>query len=219
MVILYMNDCYNNVYDNYLKFNQTVIGDIIKRVDDLQKVACLSSDEQENMAFQVKTVEEEYRIKTRLNALVCQEDPFEEEKKDDDDNNKDGDNGKGDEKMEDDKKDGDTKKEDNEKNDVDDKKDGDKEKKIDAEKEKETNGRESENDNEEEEEDETEVDLFVDLSGFRWTAANALGSMTMINTEEPYSAHDGNGCPNNHAHIMRTDSVEMMETTMLQPKT
>lgn len=374
MVILYMNDCYNNVYDNYLKFNQTVIGDIIKRVDDLQKVACLSSDEQENMAFQVKTVEEDYQIKTRLNTrkkklrfdvgqlllffdshdtpripkrlfqrlcqiqisgcpgpvylnllhatgrflvivlflffvsivvmafgevyrvsstnqmaatlaggllpwlfrsviskvkgkslnlnsvsfkgqvdeiingykqswplidlVVSQEDPFEEEKKDDDDKSKDGDSGKeGDEKKEDDKKDDDTKTDDKEKNDVDDKKDSSKEKKKDDEKEKDTNEKESENDDlshietlshvssfavsidEEEEEDETEVDLFVDLSGFRWTAANALGSMTMINTDEPYSAHDGNGFPNNHAHIMRTDSVEMMETTMLQPKT
>ena len=57
LVFVYMNDCYSNVYDNYLTFNKTIIDDMIDRVTaDLRKIASMSSAQQENTAFQVSTV-------------------------------------------------------------------------------------------------------------------------------------------------------------------
>lgn len=53
LVIVYMHNCYDNVYDNYLTFNNTVIEDVMDKVEDLKKVASLPSSMQENAAFQV----------------------------------------------------------------------------------------------------------------------------------------------------------------------
>ena len=53
LVIVYMHNCYNNVYENYLTFNGTVMDEIMDRVEDLKKVASLPSSMQENAAFQV----------------------------------------------------------------------------------------------------------------------------------------------------------------------
>lgn len=53
LVIVYMHNCYDNVYDNYLTFNSTVIDDVMDRVEDLKKIAALPSNMQENAAFQV----------------------------------------------------------------------------------------------------------------------------------------------------------------------
>ena len=54
LVIVYMHNCYNNVYENYLTFNGVVMDEIMDRVEDLKKVASLPSSMQENAAFQVK---------------------------------------------------------------------------------------------------------------------------------------------------------------------
>ncbi|KAL4229729.1 hypothetical protein ACF0H5_010118 [Mactra antiquata] len=67
LVIVYMHNCYDNVYDNYLTFNSTVIDDVMDRVEDLKKIAALPSNMQENAAFQVKTVEAVDEIPTTLN--------------------------------------------------------------------------------------------------------------------------------------------------------
>lgn len=53
LVIVYMHNCYNNVYENYLTFNGVVMDEIMDRVEDLKKVASLPSSMQENAAFQV----------------------------------------------------------------------------------------------------------------------------------------------------------------------
>ena len=55
LVIVYMHNCYNNVYENYLTFNGTVMDEIMDRVEDLKKVASLPSSMQENAAFQVNS--------------------------------------------------------------------------------------------------------------------------------------------------------------------
>jgi hypothetical protein len=55
LVIVYMHSCYDNVYDNYLQFNATIIDDVMDRVEDLKKIASLPSSMQENAAFQVKS--------------------------------------------------------------------------------------------------------------------------------------------------------------------
>ncbi|XP_050417814.1 uncharacterized protein LOC126831167 [Patella vulgata] len=67
LVFVYMHDCYNNVYENYLQFNKTIIEDMIDRVDDLRKIASLPSSMQENAGFQVKTMAEDPPVKTKLN--------------------------------------------------------------------------------------------------------------------------------------------------------
>lgn len=68
LVIVYMHNCYNNVYENYLTFNGVVMDEITDRVRDaLQKVASLPSSMQENVAFQVKPVEACDEISTSLN--------------------------------------------------------------------------------------------------------------------------------------------------------
>ena len=55
LVFVYMHDCYNNVYENYLTFNKTIIDDMIDRTtDDLRKIASMSSKEQANAAFLVR---------------------------------------------------------------------------------------------------------------------------------------------------------------------
>ena len=54
LVIVYMHNCYNSVYENYLEFNGTVLNDIMDRVEDLKKIASLPSSMQENAAFQVR---------------------------------------------------------------------------------------------------------------------------------------------------------------------
>lgn len=66
LVIVYMHDCYNNVYESYLTFNKTVIEDVMDRVEDLKKVASLPSSMQENAAFQVKPPETLDEISTIL---------------------------------------------------------------------------------------------------------------------------------------------------------
>lgn len=53
LVIVYMHSCYDNVYDNYLQFNATIIDDVMDKVEDLKKIASLPSSMQENAAFQV----------------------------------------------------------------------------------------------------------------------------------------------------------------------
>ena len=57
LVLVYMHDCYSNVYESYLTFNKTVCEDVMDRVEDLKQVASLPSSMQENAAFQVKPVE------------------------------------------------------------------------------------------------------------------------------------------------------------------
>ncbi|OWF48967.1 uncharacterized protein LOC110452456 [Mizuhopecten yessoensis] len=66
LVIVYMHDCYNNVYESYLTFNKTVIEDVMDRVEDLKKVASLPSSMQENAAFQVQPPETLDEITTVL---------------------------------------------------------------------------------------------------------------------------------------------------------
>lgn len=54
LVFVYMNDCYSNVYENYLTFNKTIIDDIIERTTaDLRKIASMPSSQQANTAFHV----------------------------------------------------------------------------------------------------------------------------------------------------------------------
>lgn len=66
LVIVYMHDCYNNVYESYLTFDKSVVEDIMDRVEDLKTVASLPSNMQENVAFQVKPVEAVDEIPTTL---------------------------------------------------------------------------------------------------------------------------------------------------------
>nr|KAG5706263.1 hypothetical protein BaRGS_026045 [Batillaria attramentaria] len=68
LVFVYMHDCYDNVYDNYLTFNKSIIDDMIDRTtDDLRKIAAMSSSQQANAAFLVKTVDEDDQIQPQLN--------------------------------------------------------------------------------------------------------------------------------------------------------
>ncbi|WAQ98934.1 hypothetical protein MAR_023307 [Mya arenaria] len=67
LVIVYMHSCYDNVYENYLMFNNTIIDAVMDKVEDLKKVASLPSSMQENMAFPVKPVEAVDEIPTTLN--------------------------------------------------------------------------------------------------------------------------------------------------------
>ena len=54
LVFVYMNDCYSNVYENYLTFNKTIMDDIIDRTTaDIRKIASMPSSQQANTAFQV----------------------------------------------------------------------------------------------------------------------------------------------------------------------
>lgn len=64
LVLVYMHDCYSNVYESYLTFNKAVIEDIMDRVEDLKKVASLPSSMQENIGFTVKPVEAVDQIPT-----------------------------------------------------------------------------------------------------------------------------------------------------------
>lgn len=64
LVLVYMHDCYNNVYESYLTFNKAVIDDIMDRVEDLKTVASLPSSMQESIGFTVKPVEAVDRIPT-----------------------------------------------------------------------------------------------------------------------------------------------------------
>jgi hypothetical protein len=66
LVIVYMHDCYSNVYESYLTFDKSVVEDIMDRVEDLKTVASLPSNMQENVAFQVKPVEAVDEIPTTL---------------------------------------------------------------------------------------------------------------------------------------------------------
>lgn len=64
LVIVYMHDCYNNVYENYLTFNKTIIDDMIERTtDDLRRIASMPSDMQENAAFLVRTTSISFWLK------------------------------------------------------------------------------------------------------------------------------------------------------------
>lgn len=68
LVIVYCNDCYSNVYDNYLTFNQTIIDEMVGRITaDLRKIASMPSEQQENTAFQVKCIDEEAEKTPTLN--------------------------------------------------------------------------------------------------------------------------------------------------------
>lgn len=67
LVFVYMHDCYNNVYENYLVFNKSVIEEIMDKTEDLKKYASLPSSMQENAAFQLKPLEVVDQIPTGLN--------------------------------------------------------------------------------------------------------------------------------------------------------
>lgn len=41
LVIVYMYDCYNNVYESYFIFDKSVVEDIMDRVEDLKMVVSL----------------------------------------------------------------------------------------------------------------------------------------------------------------------------------
>lgn len=64
LVLVYMHECYSNVYESYLTFNKAVIEDIMDRVEDLKTVASLPSSMQENIGFTVKPVEAVDQIPT-----------------------------------------------------------------------------------------------------------------------------------------------------------
>ncbi|KAH3717803.1 hypothetical protein DPMN_060599 [Dreissena polymorpha] len=66
LVIVYMHNCYDNVYENYLMFNQNIFEAVMEKVEDLKKVASLPSSMQENAAFQVKPVEAVDEIPTTI---------------------------------------------------------------------------------------------------------------------------------------------------------
>ncbi|KAK3577266.1 hypothetical protein CHS0354_030551 [Potamilus streckersoni] len=66
LVLVYMHNCYDNVYENYLIFNKTIIEEITEKVEDLKKIASLPSSMQENAAFQVKPIEAVDEIPTTL---------------------------------------------------------------------------------------------------------------------------------------------------------
>uniref|UniRef100_A0A0B7B8C8 PLAT domain-containing protein n=1 Tax=Arion vulgaris TaxID=1028688 RepID=A0A0B7B8C8_9EUPU len=71
LVFVYMNDCYSNVYENYLTFNKTIIDDIIERTTaDLRKIASMPSSQQANTAFHVKCVDEDKDLTPLLNLDV-----------------------------------------------------------------------------------------------------------------------------------------------------
>ncbi|GFS24002.1 ankyrin repeat and SOCS box protein 2 [Elysia marginata] len=68
LVFVYMNDCYSNVYENYLTFNKTIMDDIIDRTTaDIRKIASMPSTQQANTAFQVKCIDEEKASDPSLN--------------------------------------------------------------------------------------------------------------------------------------------------------
>lgn len=68
LVFVYMNDCYSNVYENYLTFNKTIMDDIIDRTTaDIRKIASMPSTQQANTAFQVKCIDEEKGSDPSLN--------------------------------------------------------------------------------------------------------------------------------------------------------
>ncbi|RUS72123.1 hypothetical protein EGW08_020110 [Elysia chlorotica] len=68
LVFVYMNDCYSNVYENYLTFNKTIMDDIIDRTTaDIRKIASMPSSQQANTAFQVKCVDEDKSSDPSLN--------------------------------------------------------------------------------------------------------------------------------------------------------
>ncbi|KAH9523326.1 hypothetical protein Btru_066396 [Bulinus truncatus] len=68
LVFVYMNDCYSNVYENYLTFNKTIMDEIIERTTtDLRKIASMPSSEQANTAFQVRCVDEVKELPPSLN--------------------------------------------------------------------------------------------------------------------------------------------------------
>lgn len=66
LVFLYMHDCYNKAYENYVTFNKAVVEDMMGRVDDLQKIACLPSNVQENAAFKIRPKDEDFHIPTAM---------------------------------------------------------------------------------------------------------------------------------------------------------
>ncbi|KAL3880855.1 hypothetical protein ACJMK2_033061 [Sinanodonta woodiana] len=68
LVLVYMHNCYDNVYENYLIFNKTIIEEITEKVEDLKKIASLPSSMQENAAFQVKPIEAVDEIPTTLSV-------------------------------------------------------------------------------------------------------------------------------------------------------
>lgn len=54
LVFVYMHDCYNNVYENYVTFDKTIIDEMIDRTtEDLRKIASMPSSQQANAAFLV----------------------------------------------------------------------------------------------------------------------------------------------------------------------
>ncbi|XP_055894387.1 uncharacterized protein LOC106079075 isoform X1 [Biomphalaria glabrata] len=68
LVFVYMNDCYSNVYENYLTFNKAIMDEIIERTTtDLRKIASMPSSQQANTAFQVRCVDETKELIPSLN--------------------------------------------------------------------------------------------------------------------------------------------------------
>ncbi|KAK7097504.1 hypothetical protein V1264_004471 [Littorina saxatilis] len=68
LVFVYMHDCYNNVYENYVTFDKTIIDEMIDRTtEDLRKIASMPSSQQANAAFLVKCVDELNEMQPQLN--------------------------------------------------------------------------------------------------------------------------------------------------------
>lgn len=67
LVLLYMHDCYQDVYQNYVTFTKDIIEILSDRAENIKEVASLSADEQNNAAFQVTLPKTATPIRTTFN--------------------------------------------------------------------------------------------------------------------------------------------------------
>lgn len=67
LVLLYMHDCYQDVYQNYVTFTKEIIDILTDRAENIKEVASLSADEQQNAAFQVNLPKTAVPIPTTFN--------------------------------------------------------------------------------------------------------------------------------------------------------
>ena len=67
LVLLYMHDCYQDVYQNYVTFTKDIIEILTDRAENIKEVASLSADEQNNAAFQVTLPKTAIPIPTTFN--------------------------------------------------------------------------------------------------------------------------------------------------------
>ncbi|XP_014791192.1 uncharacterized protein LOC106884358 isoform X1 [Octopus bimaculoides] len=67
LVIVYMHDCYQDVYQNYVTFTKEIIDDLMDRAENIKEVASQSADVQENAAFQVSLPTDVTPISTKFN--------------------------------------------------------------------------------------------------------------------------------------------------------